>query len=99
MMVVFILFGQKYTKGRMTMKKIVSSLLSLVFFCLLIPGVVFAQDKDVEGGRDHPLFNRMPGYVIQRYEEKQFDSHSFRDAKLKELIVEGKFYEIRYSIQ
>ena len=83
----------------MKMKKIIGSLLSLVFFCLPTPGVVFAQDKDVEGSKDHPLFNRMPGYVIHRYEEKQFDAHSFRDANLKELIVEGKVYEIRYAIK
>jgi outer membrane protein OmpA-like peptidoglycan-associated protein len=85
----------------MDMKKGIFTLLSMniMFLSLLMPGAVFASEGDAEGAKDHPLFNRMPGYFIQRYDEKQFDSHSFRDAKLNELIVEGKLYEIRYSIQ
>lgn len=59
----------------------------------------FSQEPDVEGGKDHPLFNRMRGYRIHRYDEKEFDSHSFRDANLNELMVEGRFFEIRYAIQ
>ena len=83
------------------MKKAVFTLLniSILSLSLLMPGAVFASEGDAEGAKDHPLFNRMPGYFIQRYDEKQFDSHSFRDAKLNELNVEGKFYEIRYAIQ
>jgi outer membrane protein OmpA-like peptidoglycan-associated protein len=83
------------------MKKFIFALLNLniLFLSLLMPGAVFANEADAEGAKDHPLFNRMPGYFIQRYQEKQFDSHSFRDARLQELIVEGKFYEIRYAIQ
>ena len=85
----------------MEMKKIIFTLLniSIMFLSLLMPGAVLAIEGDAEGAKDHPLFNRMPGYFIQRYEEKQFDVHSFRDAKLNELNVEGKFYEIRYAIQ
>jgi outer membrane protein OmpA-like peptidoglycan-associated protein len=81
------------------MKKVIFTSLTIMFLSLLMPGVIFAKEGDAEGAKDHPLFNRMPGYFIQRYEEKQFDTHSFRDAKLNELNVEGKFYEIRYSIQ
>jgi len=81
------------------MKKVIFTLLSIMFLSLPMSGAVFAKDGDAEGAKDHALFNRMPGFSIQRYEEKQFDSHSFRDAKLNELIVEGKLYEIRYSIQ
>jgi outer membrane protein OmpA-like peptidoglycan-associated protein len=81
------------------MKNIISILLSILLLSFLIPWVVLAAEGDAEGAKDHPLFNRMPGYLIQRYDEKQFDTHSFRDAKLNEINVEGKYYEIRYAIR
>jgi hypothetical protein len=65
----------------MDMKKVIFTLLSIMFLFLPVSGAVFAKDGDAEGAKDHPLFNRMPGYSIQRYEEKQFDSHSFRKAE------------------
>ena len=37
---------------------------------------VLAED-DAEGCKDHPLFNRMPGYRINACETKQFDSRDF----------------------
>jgi hypothetical protein len=36
---------------------------------LLAATVSFAQD-DVKGGKDHPLFTRMPNYRISDYQEK-----------------------------
>ncbi len=36
----------------------------------------FAED-DAEGCKDHPLFNRMPGYRINSCEIKQFDAREF----------------------
>ncbi len=81
------------------MKKCVCTWMVLGFAFLFSPLGVLAAEGDVEGSKDHPLFNRMPGYVIQRYDEKQFEAHPFRDAKLNELNVEGKFYEIRYALQ
>ena len=70
-------------------------------FCLslMTTGVAFAGEPDVEGATDHPLFSRMPGYRISRYEVKEFDSHPFRSAKGKEFQVEGRVYEIRYGLQ
>ena len=69
--------------------------------CLLsiTAGTALAGEPDAEGAEDHPLFSRMPGYRISRYEVKEFDSHPFRTAKGKELPVEGRVYEIRYSLQ
>jgi hypothetical protein len=32
-----------------------------------------AFTQDVEGSRDHPLFNRLPNYCIDRYEEKAME--------------------------
>ena len=80
------------------MKKAARILLSLACLSLLAGGAL-AQEPDAEGCKDPALFNRMPGYRIQRCEEKDFDAHSFRDAKGQDVSVEGHVYEIRYSIQ
>jgi outer membrane protein OmpA-like peptidoglycan-associated protein len=80
------------------MRKAARILLSLA--CLsLLAGAARAQEPDAEGCKDPALFNRMPGYRIQRCEDKDFDAHSFRDAKGNEVSVEGHVFEIRYSIQ
>jgi outer membrane protein OmpA-like peptidoglycan-associated protein len=41
----------------------------------------------------------MPNYFIQRCQQKEFDSHTFMDAKGKEIAVEGHYYLIRYALQ
>lgn len=46
--------------------------LSLVCFA----SMARAED-DAEGCKDHPLFNRMPGYSINSCEIREFDSHDF----------------------
>jgi outer membrane protein OmpA-like peptidoglycan-associated protein len=66
---------------------------------LLTAGVGIAQEPDVAGGKDHPLFNRLPGYFIQRYEEKDFEAHTFKDSKRADVNVEGHYFVIRYSLQ
>ncbi len=59
-----------------------------------------AQEKDVEGSKDHPLLTRMPGFYIANYEAKEFDSVdvsaylSGADAKW-----EGKYTKINYSLK
>jgi OmpA-OmpF porin, OOP family len=68
--------------------------------CLALPALGSAQENDVAGGKDHPLFTRMPGYFIQRYTEQQFGTHKFKPGPGRDPIeVEGHFYEIRYSLQ
>ena len=37
-------------------------------------GVVRAQEKDAEGGQDHPLVSRMTGYYLGSYDVKNFDA-------------------------
>ncbi|HEX7573191.1 MAG TPA: OmpA family protein [Bacteroidota bacterium] len=81
------------------MKKTGFIILGTLCLSLLASAHLCAQDRDVEGSKDHPLFNRMPGYYIQRYEEKDFDTHSFRDANLNELNVEGQVVSIVYSLK
>jgi OOP family OmpA-OmpF porin len=58
-----------------------------------------ALEPDAQGCKDSPLFNRMPGYRIERCDQKDFDSHSFLDAKGEEFKEEGRVSEIHYSIQ
>jgi outer membrane protein OmpA-like peptidoglycan-associated protein len=72
---------------------------SLACLSLLVAGAARAQEPDAEGCKDHPLFNRMPEYRIQRCEQKEFDSHSFTDAKGSELSVEGHVTLIRYTLR
>ena len=82
------------------MKALTRTLLGLALVLrVLAAGPALAQEPDAEGSKDHPLFNRMAGYRIQRYEEKEFESHIFRDATLAELPVEGHYYHIVYSLQ
>ncbi len=75
-------------------------LLSSIALATLV-GVLAAPAAAVEGDgagcSDHPLFSRMPSYLIQRCETRAFDQHSFWDAKRAEVKVEGKLYEIRYA--
>ncbi len=81
------------------MKRGLFVLMSVVFLSLSIVSAAGAEDTDVEGSKDHPLFNRMPGFYISRYEGKDFESHTFRDAKLNEINVEGRLYHIVYSLK
>jgi len=42
---------------------------------MLITSIVFAQDGDVEGSKDHPLISRFAGSTIVYYDVKQFDEY------------------------
>jgi len=74
---------------------------ALLFFVLMVPAI-YAQNEDMEGCKDHPMFNRMPGFHINGCEKKDFDAFSFpmenRTAEdCKKETVEGKFYSISYT--
>jgi outer membrane protein OmpA-like peptidoglycan-associated protein len=70
-------------------------ILGTLCLSLLASAHLCSQERDVEGSKDHPLFNRMPGYYIQQYDEKDFDTHSFRDANLNELNVVAIVYSLK----
>lgn len=74
---------------------------TLVFISsfILITGFVFAQQKDVEGGKDHPLVSRMENYYISGYEEFEYESHDFYDAEDNEYIIEGHKWVIEYTLK
>lgn len=80
------------------MKKVPCIVPGIVYLAFLIAGIALAKEPDSEGSKDPALFNRMPGYYIGRYEEKDFDTHNFL-VKGKETAVEGRLYSILYSKQ
>jgi OOP family OmpA-OmpF porin len=75
-------------------------MLATAALTLVSLGMAHAQEKDVAGSRDHPLLTRMPGYYIDGYEVKDFDSVdssayvSGADAKW-----EGKTIRLNYAIK
>ncbi|TFG76400.1 MAG: OmpA family protein [Chrysiogenales bacterium] len=56
-----------------------------------------AQQPDARDCKDHPLFNRMPGYWISGCKYVQFDSHAFLVAPGKRSSVEGQFWQVVYK--
>jgi outer membrane protein OmpA-like peptidoglycan-associated protein len=78
------------------MNKPTRTRIALMLAAFAAAGVTFAQ-SDVKGGKDHPLFSRMPGFYIAYYEEKDFDSHKFWDEKRNEITVEGRSWQIQYE--
>jgi len=69
-------------------------ILTLLIFCSLS----FAQE-DAKGSKDHPLFNRMPGYRIMGYEDKDFYVFDkFLDENGKKMNVEGHYYYFNYGL-
>jgi outer membrane protein OmpA-like peptidoglycan-associated protein len=62
---------------------------------LLLGATALAQEKDVEGSKDYPLFSRWPGYYLDSYEHKKFDSYTYELKDTKE-PVEGEYYRIDY---
>lgn len=77
-------------------KLIVISLLSLF---LLVPIAVSFAETDVDGSKDPPLFNRMPGYYIEYYEDSEFNSLEFTIGEEKEVVIEGRHYLLSYCIK
>jgi outer membrane protein OmpA-like peptidoglycan-associated protein len=71
--------------------KTILSVIAIIIFCSLS----FAQD--IEGSKDHPMFNRLTGFFITQYEEEEFGSHIFYDVNDNELNVEGEKTFIRYE--
>ena len=78
------------------------SILGVVVFYLILLFVCSsaqsAQEKDVKGGRDHPLVTRMPHFYIGQYGINEFDYENFKtnDGKVK---VEGRKYVIDYRLK
>jgi outer membrane protein OmpA-like peptidoglycan-associated protein len=84
-------------EGHLMTKSLAFRLLPLAVTVVLRGTVVSAQDAS--GGKDHPLFTRMPNYFISEYQQNEFASEDFRDATGESVTVEGKKTEITYTIK
>jgi OmpA-OmpF porin, OOP family len=68
-------------------------LMAAAMICLCAaPG--FAQDKDADGSKDHPMFSRMPGYYIEEYDAQDFSTLELNTEPAH--TVEGRYWKISY---
>jgi len=75
--------------------KTVTMFITFIIFCSLS----FSQE-DIKDSKDHPLFNRMPGYRIARYENIEFNVFDdFIDKNGKKISVEGHYYFFNYLVK
>lgn len=73
-------------------------ILSTLALIALSLGSAPAAAEDVAGGRDHPLLSRMPGFHIDDFEEREFDSYDFRRRDGGPIRVEGRKFYIDYGL-
>lgn len=71
----------------------------MVLGVIAIAGLAFADPQDEDGGKDHPLLNRMPNYYISDYQEWDFDQYEFVGEKGRPTTIEGRRYRIEYFIK
>lgn len=72
----------------------------MVCLALILSGTLMAARDagDVAGSKDPSLFNRMPGFHISRYEEKEFARYDMPVTASKTQAVEGHYVWIVYDI-
>lgn len=80
------------------MKSLIKAFMG-IFLSVLLVGIVSAQEKDVEGSRDHPLLTRMENFYISGYEDLDYESHDFYDEEDNEYIIEGHKWAIEYTLK
>jgi len=78
------------------MKKVIAAICTLIF--VMASFGISAAEKDVKGGKDHPLLTRMPDFHLQDYKESDFGSYNFKDQNGKKIVVEGHFYSLWYAL-
>jgi len=77
----------------------VSAVVILVLVCLLPFPFCAAAQEEAEGCRDHPMFTRMPNFILTACEEKAFDRIDFLNGQGEDIEVEGKLYRADYWIK
>jgi outer membrane protein OmpA-like peptidoglycan-associated protein len=84
--------------------KRIQKLVAVGFLAALTAAIGAAQNKDVEGSKDHPLVSRYPGLVIAEYGFTEFDEFTLPLGKLKNgdtpektQHLEGKITRIAYD--
>jgi OOP family OmpA-OmpF porin len=72
------------------------ALFSIVCLMAMAPAWAGSDPNDAEGSRDPALFNRMPGFHIYNYEEREFDRYEFPVASGRTQAVEGRYTYVDY---
>ena len=72
--------------------------ISTLVLLLVCFAAAFSQ-TDIAGAKDHPLLTRMPGYFIEGYEVKDFDSYVSPYLSEAEATWEGKTTRVSYKIK
>ena len=71
--------------------KTITAVLTLLLFCSL------SFPQDIEGSKDHPMFNRISGFYIADYVAEDFGTHEFYWENDQYVMVEGKKTYIYYE--
>jgi outer membrane protein OmpA-like peptidoglycan-associated protein len=71
--------------------KTLTSIIALFIFCSL------SFPQDIEGSKDHPMFNRISGFNITEYNVEEFGTYTFTLDGESESIVEGTKTTIHYE--
>lgn len=75
------------------------TLLFLLSVILILLFTSYCPAQDVKGSKDHPMFNRMDGYRIMNYKDREFDVYKkFLNEKGKKMTVEGHYYYYNYGL-
>jgi len=64
---------------------------------LLITAAPFLFAQDIEGSKDHPIFNRITGFNITEFNVEEFGTYTFTLDGESESIVEGTKTTIHYE--
>jgi OmpA-OmpF porin, OOP family len=75
------------------MKTVVYTIALILFFLF----TSYCPAQDIEGSKDHPMFNRISGFYITEYVEEDFATEEFVDENGNDIRVEGKKTYIRYE--
>ena len=75
----------------------IQGICTAIFIVLFSAGGIEAQN-DRKGSSDHPLLSRMPNFWIAVYQEKEHESHAFRESDDTTTEVEGHYYHIEYRL-
>jgi len=79
------------------MRKLAAISVLLLFLSPLHAVFAASDPNDAEGSKDPALFNRMPGFHIENYEEREFDRYDFpAGPDEKTISEEGHFFSVEY---
>lgn len=71
---------------------------AITLLSLSLPAVAQNKEADAAGCKDHPLFTRMSNMRIVSCKAVDFDRVVFKTGKGAETPVEGKRYDVRYTM-